>query len=93
MFYVEVQLDPTGLLCDVKVAHHGENPVVCIIDKDEGNAFVFLELPFWLRLVWAEEMDYIECSARPSVAPLLLVLVESKSLRGVICSCGLIWLM
>ncbi|XP_071433501.1 mediator of RNA polymerase II transcription subunit 1 isoform X2 [Pithys albifrons albifrons] len=29
MFYVEVQLDPTGLLCDVKVAHHGENPVSC----------------------------------------------------------------
>lgn len=51
MFYVEVQLDPTGLLCDVKVAHHGENPVVCIIDKDEGNAFVFLELPFWLPFV------------------------------------------
>ncbi|KAF1507033.1 Mediator of RNA polymerase II transcription subunit 1, partial [Eudyptula minor novaehollandiae] len=42
MFYVEVQLDPTGLLCDVKVAHHGENPVVCITDKDE----VFLPLPF-----------------------------------------------
>lgn len=30
MFYVEVQLDPTGQLCDVKVAHHGENPVVCV---------------------------------------------------------------
>ncbi|XP_008942605.1 PREDICTED: mediator of RNA polymerase II transcription subunit 1 [Merops nubicus] len=29
MFYVEVQLDPAGLLCDVKVAHHGENPVSC----------------------------------------------------------------
>ncbi|NXT02629.1 MED1 polymerase, partial [Jacana jacana] len=29
MFYVEVQLDPMGLLCDVKVAHHGENPVSC----------------------------------------------------------------
>ncbi|NXW60727.1 MED1 polymerase, partial [Eurystomus gularis] len=29
MFYVEVQLDATGLLCDVKVAHHGENPVSC----------------------------------------------------------------
>uniref|UniRef100_A0A8C2LSL6 Mediator of RNA polymerase II transcription subunit 1 n=1 Tax=Cricetulus griseus TaxID=10029 RepID=A0A8C2LSL6_CRIGR len=29
MFYVEVQLDPTGQLCDVKVAHHGENPVSC----------------------------------------------------------------
>ncbi|XP_068023196.1 mediator of RNA polymerase II transcription subunit 1 [Melanerpes formicivorus] len=29
MFYVEVQLDPSGLLCDVKVAHHGENPVSC----------------------------------------------------------------
>ncbi|MBV99981.1 Mediator of RNA polymerase II transcription subunit 1, partial [Eschrichtius robustus] len=27
MFYVEVQLDPAGQLCDVKVAHHGENPV------------------------------------------------------------------
>lgn len=48
MFYVEVQLDPTGLLCDVKVAHHGENPVVCITDKDEGNTFVVLELPSWL---------------------------------------------
>ena len=48
MFYVEVQLDPTGLLCDVKVAHHGENPVVRITDKDESNSFVFLELPFWL---------------------------------------------
>ncbi|NWX93279.1 MED1 polymerase, partial [Nothoprocta pentlandii] len=33
MFYVEVQLDPTGLLCDVKVAHHGENPVVCITEN------------------------------------------------------------
>uniref|UniRef100_A0A4W3IU76 Mediator of RNA polymerase II transcription subunit 1 n=2 Tax=Callorhinchus milii TaxID=7868 RepID=A0A4W3IU76_CALMI len=29
MFYVEVQLDPAGLVCDVKVAHHGENPVSC----------------------------------------------------------------
>ncbi|XP_029428005.1 mediator of RNA polymerase II transcription subunit 1 isoform X3 [Rhinatrema bivittatum] len=29
MFYVEVQLDPTGQLCDVKVAHHGENPMSC----------------------------------------------------------------
>uniref|UniRef100_A0A8D2Q4H8 Mediator of RNA polymerase II transcription subunit 1 n=1 Tax=Varanus komodoensis TaxID=61221 RepID=A0A8D2Q4H8_VARKO len=29
MFYVEVHLDPTGQLCDVKVAHHGENPVSC----------------------------------------------------------------
>uniref|UniRef100_G3R077 Mediator of RNA polymerase II transcription subunit 1 n=1 Tax=Gorilla gorilla gorilla TaxID=9595 RepID=G3R077_GORGO len=29
MFYVEVQLDPAGQLCDVKVAHHGENPVSC----------------------------------------------------------------
>ncbi|XP_069093553.1 mediator of RNA polymerase II transcription subunit 1 [Pleurodeles waltl] len=29
MFYVEVQLDPAGLLCDVKVAHHGETPVSC----------------------------------------------------------------
>uniref|UniRef100_A0A2K5LS92 Mediator of RNA polymerase II transcription subunit 1 n=1 Tax=Cercocebus atys TaxID=9531 RepID=A0A2K5LS92_CERAT len=32
MFYVEVQLDPAGQLCDVKVAHHGENPVVCVVD-------------------------------------------------------------
>ena len=32
MFYVEVQLDPAGQLCDVKVAHHGENPVVCAVD-------------------------------------------------------------
>ncbi|PNJ66546.1 MED1 isoform 2 [Pongo abelii] len=30
MFYVEVQLDPAGQLCDVKVAHHGENPVSCL---------------------------------------------------------------
>uniref|UniRef100_UPI00398E4A6A mediator of RNA polymerase II transcription subunit 1 isoform X1 n=2 Tax=Pristiophorus japonicus TaxID=55135 RepID=UPI00398E4A6A len=29
MFYVEVLLDPTGQVCDVKVAHHGENPVSC----------------------------------------------------------------
>lgn len=28
MFYVEVQLDTGGLLVDVKVAHHGENPAV-----------------------------------------------------------------
>ena len=90
MFYVEVQLDPTGLLCDVKVAHHGENPVVRITDKEEGNAFVVLELPFWLPCVRAEETDCIECSARPSVTPLLLVPVENKSLRGVVCSCGLI---
>lgn len=32
MFYVEVQLDPAGQLCDVKVAHHGENPMVCVVD-------------------------------------------------------------
>lgn len=38
MFYVEVHLDSTGLLCDVKVAHHGENPVVCITNKKKmGN--------------------------------------------------------
>uniref|UniRef100_A0A8C6TNE8 Mediator of RNA polymerase II transcription subunit 1 n=1 Tax=Neogobius melanostomus TaxID=47308 RepID=A0A8C6TNE8_9GOBI len=29
MFYVEVQLDPTGQLVDVKVAHQGENPTSC----------------------------------------------------------------
>ncbi|XP_078280526.1 mediator of RNA polymerase II transcription subunit 1 isoform X2 [Rhinoraja longicauda] len=29
MFYVEVLLDPSGQVCDVKVAHHGENPVSC----------------------------------------------------------------
>ncbi|XP_075436264.1 mediator of RNA polymerase II transcription subunit 1 [Ascaphus truei] len=29
MFYVEVQLDPAGLLSDVKVAHHGEPPMLC----------------------------------------------------------------
>ncbi|KAG2460532.1 MED1 polymerase, partial [Polypterus senegalus] len=29
MFYVEVQLDVTGQLGDVKVAHHGETPVSC----------------------------------------------------------------
>uniref|UniRef100_A0A8C9WRH9 Mediator of RNA polymerase II transcription subunit 1 n=1 Tax=Scleropages formosus TaxID=113540 RepID=A0A8C9WRH9_SCLFO len=29
MFYVEVQLDSGGQLVDVKVAHHGENPVSC----------------------------------------------------------------
>lgn len=28
MFYVEVQLDTTGQLVDVKVAHQGENPTV-----------------------------------------------------------------
>lgn len=28
MFYVEVHLDKAGKLVDVKVAHHGENPVV-----------------------------------------------------------------
>lgn len=45
MFYVEVQLDPTGLLCDVKVAHHGENPVVRVADEEEGSALVGLEPP------------------------------------------------
>ncbi|KAF7665401.1 hypothetical protein LDENG_00143990 [Lucifuga dentata] len=29
MFYVEVQLDSSGQLVDVKVAHHGENPTSC----------------------------------------------------------------
>uniref|UniRef100_A0A8C2L027 Mediator of RNA polymerase II transcription subunit 1 n=1 Tax=Cyprinus carpio TaxID=7962 RepID=A0A8C2L027_CYPCA len=29
MFYVEVHLDKAGKLVDVKVAHHGENPVSC----------------------------------------------------------------
>lgn len=29
MFYVEVQLDATGQLVDVKVAHQGENPTSC----------------------------------------------------------------
>ncbi|KAJ0060387.1 hypothetical protein NL108_010164, partial [Boleophthalmus pectinirostris] len=29
MFYVEVQLDTTGQLVDVKVAHQGENPTSC----------------------------------------------------------------
>ncbi|KAG8139947.1 hypothetical protein E2320_002725 [Naja naja] len=29
MFYVEVHLDTAGQLRDVKVAHHGENPVSC----------------------------------------------------------------
>ncbi|KAM4623471.1 mediator of RNA polymerase II transcription subunit 1 [Polymixia lowei] len=29
MFYVEVQLDTSGQLVDVKVAHHGENPASC----------------------------------------------------------------
>ena len=28
MFYVEVHLDTSGQLVDVKVAHHGENPAV-----------------------------------------------------------------
>ncbi|NXJ72363.1 MED1 polymerase, partial [Rostratula benghalensis] len=41
MFYVEVQLDPTGLLCDVKVAHHGENPV-----KNFDEFFPLLPLLF-----------------------------------------------
>lgn len=43
MFYVEVQLDPTGLLCDVKVAHHGENPVVRMADKPGGDTLMSLE--------------------------------------------------
>lgn len=51
MFYVEVQLDPTGLLCDVKVAHHGENPVVRITEKDKRNTFLGLELHFCLPFV------------------------------------------
>lgn len=29
MFYVEVHMDKSGKLMDVKVAHHGENPVSC----------------------------------------------------------------
>ncbi|TRY59409.1 hypothetical protein DNTS_004313 [Danionella cerebrum] len=29
MFYVEVHMDKSGKLVDVKVAHHGENPVSC----------------------------------------------------------------
>lgn len=88
MFYVEVQLDPTGLLCDVKVAHHGENPVVRITEKDKKNTFVFgtaVLLPFCL----SQEKDYIEHSPKPNVVPLLLVLVEDQSSHGVICSCGL----
>lgn len=87
MFYVEVQLDPTGLLCDVKVAHHGENPVVRITEKDKKNTFVFgtaVLLPFCL----SQEKDYIEHSPKPNVVPLLLVLVEDQSSHGVICSCG-----
>lgn len=31
MFYVEVQLDSTGQLVDVKVAHQGENPTVSLL--------------------------------------------------------------
>lgn len=58
MFYVEVQLDPTGLLCDVKVAHHGENPVVRITEKDERNTFLGLELHFCLPFVWAEKKSH-----------------------------------
>ncbi|NWH99319.1 MED1 polymerase, partial [Tichodroma muraria] len=49
MFYVEVQLDPTGLLCDVKVAHHGENPVVCIPGKEEPLEKNFDEFSKHLR--------------------------------------------
>lgn len=30
MFYVEVQLDTSGQLVDVKVAHQGENPTVSL---------------------------------------------------------------
>ncbi|MGH0155087.1 UNVERIFIED_CONTAM: hypothetical protein FKN15_044356 [Acipenser sinensis] len=32
MFYVEVQLDSGGQLLDVKVAHHGENPALFILE-------------------------------------------------------------
>lgn len=31
MFYVEVQLDASGQLVDVKVAHQGENPTVSLL--------------------------------------------------------------
>lgn len=31
MFYVEVQLDNSGQLVDVKVAHQGENPTVSLV--------------------------------------------------------------
>lgn len=31
MFYVEVQLDTSGQLVDVKVAHQGESPTVSLI--------------------------------------------------------------
>lgn len=34
MFYVEVQLDTSGQLVDVKVAHQGENPTV---SNEGGN--------------------------------------------------------
>lgn len=41
MFYVEVQLDTSGQLVDVKVAHQGENPTV--------SFFLFCVLLFFLR--------------------------------------------
>lgn len=79
MFYVEVQLDPTGLLCDVKVAHHGENPVVCITGQGEGDVCVVLT-PFALStgngLCLMFPYTYL--------TPLVLVLVEREILRGVI---------
>lgn len=84
MFYVEVQLDPTGLLCDVKVAHHGENPVVCI--PGERGTLVLLGLPF--TSLWFEQREWVVFNV--PVTSLLLVLVGSKILHGVICSCGII---
>ncbi|TKC38451.1 hypothetical protein EI555_002553 [Monodon monoceros] len=41
MLYVEVQLDPAGQFCDVKVAHHGENPVSCpeLVQQLRGKIF------------------------------------------------------
>lgn len=84
MFYVEVQLDPTGLLCDVKVAHHGENPVVCI--PGERGTLVLLGLPF--TSLWFEQREWVVFNV--PVTPLLLVRVGSKILHGVVCSCGII---
>lgn len=55
MFYVEVQLDPTGLLCDVKVAHHGENPVVRITERGKKNASVFGTASFLLPFSLSRE--------------------------------------
>lgn len=42
MFYVEVQLDTTGQLVDVKVAHQGENPTVSLTSINQSLQFIFI---------------------------------------------------